>query len=106
MSIPGPAPRCPRCHDTGHVCDGHPHRPWGDLCCDGPRRAGWLGRLHALLPYRGLFRLAWRIRVLCEHGACHCGEPGAPCPACCPPVPQDGRHPVSEAFTPGWNRTA
>jgi hypothetical protein len=97
-------PRCPSCLDDGHVCEEHPGRPWGGMCCEEPPRAKWLSRLHALLPYRGPFRLAWRIRVLCEHGACHCGGAGMPCPACCSPIPQDGAHPIAEAFTPDWKR--
>jgi hypothetical protein len=52
------------------------------MCCDGPRRAAIVHQLHRLLPYGGPFRLAWRIRVLCEHGACHCGGAGDPCPDC------------------------
>lgn len=30
-----------------------------------------------------------------EHGGA-----GMPCPSCCDPVPQDGTHSISEAFTP------
>jgi glycosyltransferase involved in cell wall biosynthesis len=33
-----------------------------------------------------------------------CGGAGAPCPACCSPIPADGRHSISEAFTPDWRR--
>lgn len=33
-----------------------------------------------------------------------CGGMGMPCPACCPPVPQDGTHSIAEAFTPDWMR--
>ena len=38
------------------VCEDHPDRPWGAICCAGPqlRRDPWL----------------------CEHGACHCGAAG------------------------------
>jgi hypothetical protein len=34
-----------------------------------------------------------------EHGGI-----GMPCPACCSPVPDDGTHPVAEAFIPDWRR--
>ena len=33
-----------------------------------------------------------------EHAA------GMPCPFCCPEIPQDGRHSITEAFTPDWMR--
>ena len=85
------AGKCARCAGEGWVCESHPSRPWGGLCCDGPR---WAQRLRplsrlapwgpALLPYRGPFRLAWRIRPLCEHGACYCGGAGLACPDCNP----------------------
>lgn len=29
---------------------------------------------------------------------------GIPCPACCPPIPEDGTHSIAEAFTPDWRR--
>ena len=31
--------------------------------------------------------------------ACECGA-GMPCPECCFPVPEDGTHSITEAFTP------
>lgn len=38
------------------------------------------------------------------HSGLDCGI-GIPCPhCCCPPVPQDGAHSITEAFTPDWNR--
>lgn len=37
------------------------------------------------------------------HSGRDCGI-GMPCPACCSPVPQDGKHPITEAFTPDWLR--
>lgn len=84
---------CATCDGSGWVCESHPRRPWGGLCCDGPRaRQRLVGRLHAVLPYAGPFRLAWRIRVLCKDGACHCGGAGDPCPECNP----DG------SADPGW----
>jgi hypothetical protein len=30
---------------------------------------------------------------------CDCGA-GMPCPECCDPVPQDGKHSIAECFTP------
>lgn len=77
-----PAVRCHNCNDTGHACENHPDRPWGYLCCNGP------------VPGSGL----------CGHGACHCGGAGMPCPACCSPIPEDGRHSIADAFTPDWMR--
>ena len=35
-----------------------------------------------------------------EHGAA-----GMPCPACCPPIPEDGTASIAGAFTPDWQRT-
>jgi hypothetical protein len=32
--------------------------------------------------------------------ACHCGGAGMPCPICCDPIPENGTHPIREAFTP------
>jgi hypothetical protein len=58
---------CPSCDGTGHVCENHRDRPWGD------------------------------ISVAVD--ACTCGA-GAPCPRCCDPMPQDGKHSIIEAFTP------
>lgn len=69
---------CSNCNDTGHVCENHPDQAWGGLCCEH------LGA-------------AW----LCEHGACHCGGAGMPCPTCCGPIPEDGTHSIVEAFIPG-----
>jgi hypothetical protein len=34
-----------------------------------------------------------------------CGTIGIPCPACCSPVPEDGTHSITEAFTPDWQRS-
>lgn len=48
---------CPQCFDTGHVCENHPDRPWGGMCCDTGTKGA------------------------CEHGSCGCGA-GMPCPAC------------------------
>lgn len=78
---------CTGCADSGHVCENHPDRPWGGLCCaapDGPD--------------------------VCEHGACQCGA-GAPCPTCCTAPPQDGTgSSVVEAFAvrraPPWSGCA
>lgn len=36
---------------------------------------------------------------------CDCGGAGIPCPTCCDPIPQDGRHSIREAFTPRHLRT-
>jgi len=69
------------CNDTGHACENHPDRPWGGMCCDGPASG-----------------------VLCEHGACHCGGAGMPCPVCCSPVPEDGAISITAAFVPDWRR--
>lgn len=88
---------CARCNDEGWVCESHHGRAWGDMCCDGPRRAALVHRLHRLLPYRGPFRLAWRIRVLCGHGACHCGGAGDPCGDCNPAAHVDWAHVIAEA---------
>jgi len=61
-----PAAMCKRCRGSWHVCEEHPDRPWGGLCCDaavnGEPAAD--GR--------------------CEHGACACGAAGEPCAACGP----------------------
>lgn len=65
---PGWVPVCPACDNTGHVCENHPDKPWGDLS-DTPT-------------------------------ACHCGGAGMPCPTCCDPIPEDGRHSILEAFMP------
>ena len=65
----------------GHVCENHPDRFWGYLCCEE-------------VPGQ----------EVCEHGACHCGGAGMPCGACCSPIPEDGRHSIREAFTPDWKR--
>lgn len=78
---------CQVCHDTGHVCECHPSRPWGGFCCDDPVKLDQAGE------------------ALCTHGACHCGGAGEPCPACCPSVPADGTHSITEAFTPDGKRT-
>lgn len=75
---------CPACGGSGWTCESHPRRPWGGMCCDPPRRAALTGFLHRVLPYRGPLKLAWRIRVLCAHGACHCGAPGDACRSCNP----------------------
>jgi hypothetical protein len=72
---------CPVCADTGHVCENHPNRMWGGVCCE----------TSALPP---------ATDTTCEHGACRCGGAGIPCPACCPPIPADGTHSIGEAFTP------
>jgi hypothetical protein len=45
------------------------------------------------------------ITTLCPHGACHCSAFGLPCPACCDPVPANGTHRTSKAFTPRPDRT-
>ena len=81
-----PAFDCRTCQDTGHVCENHPGRAWGALCCKGPVR----------LP------VAPGTEVLCGHGACHCGGAGEPCHACCSPLPADGTRSIAEAFTPDW----
>lgn len=73
--------RCRFCRDEGHVCENHPARPWGGLCCE----AGALGSGE------------------CEHGACGCGA-GMPCPACCSPIPEDGTTSITAAFVPDWRR--
>lgn len=75
--------RCQPCQDTGYVCEEHPDRLWGPECCEAA---------------------AFGTVAVCEHGACGCGQPGMPCPACCSPVPQDGAHSIAEAFTPDWLR--
>jgi hypothetical protein len=81
---PASGVRCHVCRDTGHVCESHPERQWGGLCCDaGAQGPG-----------------------VCEHGACGCGAPGMPCTACCSPIPEDGRHSIVEAFIPDADRPA
>jgi hypothetical protein len=74
--------RCKTCRDIRWVCESHIRHPWGDLCCEAPSRAKRVRKLHHMLPYRFPFRFAWCIRVLCKHGACHCGGAGYPCPGC------------------------
>lgn len=88
---------CLTCEDSGWVCESHIGRPWGGMCCKEPRRAKLLGWLHRVLPYRGPFRLAWRIRVLCGHGACHCGGAGYSCPSCNPSGNADWLSVIAEA---------
>lgn len=66
--------RCRHCLDTGHVCENHPEFPWTGLSS----------------PVEG-------------HDA-DCGGAGMPCPHCCSPIPEDGRHSIAEAFTPDWMR--
>jgi len=88
---------CKACDGSRWVCESHLSRPWGGLCCDGPRRARVAGWLHRVLPYRGPFRLAWRIRVLCEHGACHCGGAGEACRDCNPAGEVDWLTVIAEA---------
>lgn len=34
------------------------------------------------------------------------GGTGMPCPTCCDPIPQDGTHSITEAFTPRHLRAA
>lgn len=65
---------CPACGDSGVVCENHPGRAWGPLCCleDPPV---WVVKCVCCNP-----------EPLCSHGSCHCGGAGAPCPACCSPV--------------------
>ena len=77
---------CRTCQDTGHVCENHPSRPWGRLCCNGPAEPASGGE------------------ALSEHGACHCGGAGEPCAACCPPVPTDGSRLIMDAFKPDGKR--
>jgi hypothetical protein len=98
------AGHCAACGGSGWTCESHPRRPWGVLCCDGPR---WAQRLRplsrlmpwapALLPYWGPFLLAWRIRPLCEHGACFCGGAGLACPSCNPSGNVDWLSVIAEA---------
>jgi hypothetical protein len=73
---------CSNCSDTGHVCEEHPDRPWGGICCDEAVRG-----------------------VDCAHGACGCGAPGMPCPTCCDSIPLDGSESIIAAFTPRHMRT-
>ena len=44
----------------------------------------------------------WDMTV--EGHPADCGPPGIPCPYCCSPIPEDGRHFIAEAFTPDWMR--
>jgi hypothetical protein len=99
-------PDCTTCNDKRWVCERHPSRPWGVLCCEGPRwarRARRLGLTHPLLPwspglpYWGPFLLAWRLRPLCEHGACWCGGAGLACPGCNPTGRVDWLNVIAEA---------
>ena len=71
-------PSCLSCADTGHVCENHPDRPWGGLCC--------------VVGAEG--------SMVCEHGGCGCGA-GEPCPACCPSGPFAS---IADAFTPRFLR--
>lgn len=50
------------------------------------------------MPWEGLHGT---VEGHAEHGGT-----GMPCPACCPPVTEDGTRPVAEAFTPDWRRQA
>lgn len=73
-------PRCTTCQDMGTVCENHPRRPWGGMCCGNGGGE------------------------VCGHGACHCGGAGMPCEACCSPVPADGTVPIGWGFVPDWQR--
>lgn len=68
-------PICAVCLDTGHVCENHPDRPWAGIAGHDAPNA-------------------------CGDGSQDCGGAGMPCPACCSPIPEDGRHRIGEAFTP------
>jgi hypothetical protein len=46
----------------------------------------------------------WDVTV--EGHRADCGGAGMPCPWCCSPVPEDGRHSIAEAFVPDWKRPA
>ena len=62
--------------------------------CGGCRDTGTVCENHPDRPWAGLGA---------GPGACECGA-GMPCPACCPPIPQDGTVDIGWAFVPGWQR--
>ena len=45
----------------------------------------------------------WEVTVEGHRADCY-GGAGMPCPFCCSPIPEDGRHSIAEAFTPDWKR--
>lgn len=61
-------------------------------CLDG----GHVCEDHPDMPWEGLWGTVEGHR---EHGGA-----GMPCPSCCSDIPQDGRHSITEAFVPDWQR--
>ena len=76
--------RCEHCRDSGHVCEDHPDLPWAGLV--------------------GAAENASFVHPACGDGARGCHGAGMPCPHCCSPIPEDGRHSIVEAFVPDWMR--
>ena len=46
----------------------------------------------------------WEVKVEGHDGTAPGHGAGMPCPYCCSPVPEDGTHSITEAFTPDWKR--
>jgi hypothetical protein len=57
---------------------------------------GHVCETHPDKPWEGLHGAVEGHR---EHGGA-----GMPCRACCPAIPEDGRHSITEAFVSAWKR--
>jgi len=92
-------PECGTCAGSGWVCECHPRRPWGGMCCELPDSL----RTQALMACPWLFPMwllrsrLFHLRRLCEHGACHCGGAGMACQSCNPEGRVDWLHVEAEA---------
>lgn len=62
--------------------------------CDNCEDTGLVCENHPGLPWAGACGAIF---------ACGCGA-GMPCPSCTWPIPQDGKHSITEAFKPGADR--
>lgn len=64
--------------------------------CAGCLDEGYVCEDHETAPWEGLHGT---VEGHAEHGGA-----GMPCPDCCSPIPEDGRHSITEAFVPDWKR--
>lgn len=69
---------------------------WSSLTCRTCRDEGFACESHPERPWEG---------AAAPPVGCDCGAPGIPCPTCCDPIPQDGTHSITDAFTPRHLRT-